>query len=34
MRTAFTERFAVEHPLVQAGMGVEAGAAVAEVVHA
>jgi len=29
MRTAFTERFGVEHPLVQAGMGVEAGAALA-----
>jgi len=32
MRTAFTERFGVEHPLVQAGMGVEAGAALAAAV--
>jgi nitronate monooxygenase len=32
MRTAFTARFGVEHPLVQAGMGIEAGPALAAAV--
>ena len=32
MRTPFTERFGIEHPLVQAGMGVEAGAMLAAAV--
>jgi nitronate monooxygenase len=32
MRTAFTDRFGVEHPLVQAGMGYEAGAHLAAAV--
>jgi nitronate monooxygenase len=32
MRTAFTARFGVEHPIVQAGMGAEAGAALAAAV--
>jgi nitronate monooxygenase len=32
MRTAFTDRFGVEHPLVQAGMGEWAGAALAAAV--
>src|SRR5438132_5317613 len=32
MHTSFTARFGVEHPLVQAGMGIEAGAALAAAV--
>jgi nitronate monooxygenase len=32
MRTPFTDRFSVEHPLVQAGMGFEAGARLAAAV--
>jgi nitronate monooxygenase len=32
MRTAFTERFGVAHPVVQAGMGMEAGARLAAAV--
>jgi nitronate monooxygenase len=32
MRTAFTDRFGVEHPIVQAGMGHEAGARLAAAV--
>jgi len=32
MRTAFTDRFRVDHPVVQAGMSVEAGAALAAAV--
>jgi nitronate monooxygenase len=32
MRTAFTDCFRIEHPLVQAGMAVEAGAALAAAV--
>src|SRR5437667_51205 len=34
MHTSFTARFGVEHPLVQAGMGIEAGAALADAIVA